>query len=136
MDRLYCTFADMITDLSPTLGGDEVAWLKHIRAASQFIDVRLGAFIPYAATIAMDGSNDVRQKLPVPLLDVTGTIMNWTTALVSADWLAVPNDRMWPHGPYTELAIAPLAPHQTIWMGFRARVCKPIPKPLATRTSS
>jgi hypothetical protein len=108
----------MIADLSPTLGGDEAAWMKHIRAASQFIDVRLGAFIPYVATISCDGSSGVHQKLPVPLLEVTGTIMNWTTALNSSDFLLWPDDRMWQNGPYTKLVMAPLAPHGTIWLGF------------------
>ena len=65
-----------IADLRPTLGGDEVTWLKHIRAASQFIDVRLGAYIPYVQTISCDGSNGVQQKLPMPLLEVTGTVMD------------------------------------------------------------
>jgi len=119
MDRLYCTFADMIADLSPTLGGDEVTWLKHIRAASQFIDVRLGAYIPYAQTISCDGSYGVQQKLPMPLLEVTGTVMNWTTALTTGtDFLLWPDDRMWPNGPYTKLVMAPLAPHGTIWLPF------------------
>ena len=118
MDRLYCTVSDMIADLSPTLGGDEATWLKHIRAASQFIDVRLGAFIPYVKTISVDGSGGKNQKLPAPLLEITGTIMNWTTALISTDYLVWPDDRMWPNGPYTKLVVAPLAPHQTIWQGF------------------
>ena len=116
-DRPLLTIADMVADLK-TPGCDEAAWMTYLNDASQFIDNRIGNFIPIAKTIHMDGSGDRIQKMPVPLLEVTGTVMNWTTSLNTLDWLTEPDDRMWPNGPYTFLNIPPLAPHQTIWLAF------------------
>jgi hypothetical protein len=116
----------MVADLSPTTGGDEAAWMGHIREASRLIEEAFHApFIPYAEIKHFDGSGERMLKLTTPLLEITGTIMNWTTALTSADYLPTPCDRMWPNGPYTCFETAPLAPHMAVWLEFKDGVVVP-----------
>ena len=120
MDRLYCMVADLAR-----IGGNEADLVGYIRAASSFIDQELGAFIPFAETKRFDGNGEIRMRLTTPLLEVAGSIQNFTTTLTTADWLTYPRDRMWENGPYTSLAFAPLAPHGQIWIKLRDAVVIP-----------
>ncbi|MGA2504201.1 MAG: hypothetical protein ABSG01_08945 [Anaerolineales bacterium] len=120
MDRLYCTVADLAK-----IGGNEADLVSYIRAASSFIDQELGAFIPFAETKRFDGNGEIRLRLTTPLLEVTGSILNYTTTLTTFDWLTYPRDRMWENGPYTSLAFNPLAPHGQVWINLRDAVAVP-----------
>lgn len=99
MDRLYCTVKELIDDLLPLTGGNEVALLDCIQFASDFIDNDLGAFIPFTATKRFDGNG--RDKLFVPpLLSVT-TITDDTATYQMTDFLLYPRSRHWEDGPYS-----------------------------------
>jgi hypothetical protein len=120
MDRLYCTVADL-----SRIPGNESDLVGYIRSASSFIDQELGSFIPFSETKRFDGNGEIRLRMTTPLLEVTGSIQNYTTSLTTADWLTYPRDRMWELGPYTSIAFNPLAPHGQIWIDIKDGVVIP-----------
>ena len=120
MDRLYCTVADLAR-----IGGNEADLVGYIRAASSFIDQELGSFIPFAETKRFDGNGEERMELTTPLLDVTGSILNYTTTLTTADWLTYPRDRMWENGPYTDIEFASSSPNGAVWFNLKDAVVIP-----------
>lgn len=70
-DRLYCTLQEVLTDLG--LHGEKVSFteetlMKDIKAASDYIDLRIGRFIPRTETRKMDGPGGIDLQLLEPLL--------------------------------------------------------------------
>jgi len=116
MDRAYCTVAELVADLFKTVGCDETAMLEHIRSASQFIDQRLGMFIPVTETRYFCGHGRTRLNLP-PMLGVI-SIVNDDVTLSTSDYLLYAGDqpgRMWENGPYTALVVDPDATNLGSW---------------------
>ena len=120
MDRLYCTVADLAR-----IGGNESDLVGYIRAASSFIDQELGSFIPFIETKRFDGNGEERLRLTTPLLDVTGSILNYSVTLTTADWLTYPRDRMWENGPYTGIEFSFTAPNGAVWTDIKDAVVVP-----------
>lgn len=103
MNRLYATVAEVLQDLNPDSGGNEVSILESIRFASDFIDKRpkLGAFIPYTEAKRFDGNGEDRLFIP-PILTVT-SVVNDDVTLASTDYLLYPRDKHWENGPYSSI---------------------------------
>lgn len=99
MDRLYCSIQEIVNDLSPLTGGNEASLLEAIRLASEYIDLELGAFIPYTEAKRFDGNG--RDKLFVPpLLSVT-SLVDDTVTHQTTDYLLYPRSKHWENGPYS-----------------------------------
>jgi hypothetical protein len=104
-DRTLCTVTEVIRDLELT-GVSEARLMDYIRAASQFVEQRLGSFIPLTEARTLDG-NGKTSLFVDPLLAVTALTDDGNTLSSSTDYLLYPPGRMWANGPYTRLEIDP-----------------------------
>jgi hypothetical protein len=111
MDRNYCTVKEIIDDLGMNGTPSEAGLMKHVRAASQFIEQTLGQFLPVVETRRFSGfpagapGAAAAELLVPPLLSVT-RITNGGTALTASDYILAPDGRHWKNGPYSSLVIA------------------------------
>lgn len=112
-DQVYTTFARLYEDQG--LLGFEYpdAAFEYIEAASQWIERKLGEFIPKTKTINLDGDGTVHLFVP-PLLSVTSVTHDGDT-LAATDYILYPRDRHWDDGPYTRLSIDPDASGLSVW---------------------
>src|SRR3990170_4338612 len=109
-DRLYCTLAEVAYDLGLNGLDDEAETLKRVRAASDFLDSKVGWFIPVTAARRFDGPRDRKTLFIDPLLAVT-TLVDDTTTLTTSDYLLYPRNRHWENGPYTRISPDPDGTH-------------------------
>ncbi len=116
-DQVYCTLADVYSDLESLGFEDEAGALAKIRAASEWIERRLGTFIPITATKGFDGNGKIHLFLQ-PLLSIS-SISNDGTSLETTDYIFYPNDRHWEDGPYTRLTVDPDAANLSVWKNER-----------------
>jgi hypothetical protein len=112
-DQVYCSFNDVLNDLEQLGFSDESGALDKLRAASGFIERRIGSFIPITKTINLDGDGLVHLFVP-PLLSIT-SITNDGTTLVAADYILYPRDKHWEDGPYTRISVDPDASNLSAW---------------------
>lgn len=113
-DRLYCTLAQVIGDLKLVGVDDEERALSRIRAASDWIDKKLGQFIPVTETRYYDGTGRLHLWID-PLLSSAPTIIDDGDTLEADDYLLYPRNRHWENGPYTRVTIDPDATTISIW---------------------
>ena len=112
-DRLYCTLAELIADLELPGVKDESQLLRHVRAASDFIDRRLGWFIPATEARRFAGNGEIDLFVD-PLLAATAVVNNGTT-ITTANYLLYPRNRLWSNGPYNRIAVDPDATQLSYW---------------------
>lgn len=106
MERMYCTLYELLDDLEENGVRDPETGLRHIRAASQWIERHFGGnFIPITAEKRYDGEGGLELEVD-PLLAVT-SITDDTTTLISSDYLLYPRNKLWENGPYIRIVIDP-----------------------------
>lgn len=110
--RLYCTLAELLTDLNRPGVRDEEAALNRIRAASDWIDRHIGRFIPVTESRSFDGRGTLHLWID-PLLAIT-SVTDDGSALAGTDYLPYPLEKHWPNGPYSRLTIDPDSP-RSVW---------------------
>lgn len=111
----YCTVKEMLEDIerAGVKAWKEPGAFRWIEAASQFIDERLGNFIPVTETRYFDGLG--KPDLFVdPLLAIT-TLTQDTTTIASTQFVLYPRRRHWADGPYTRLTVDPDAVSLSVW---------------------
>jgi hypothetical protein len=111
--QTYCTVDELIADLE-LLGGDQDAFLRHVRAASQTIQQEIGFFIPVTESKKFNGRG--QRSLFVPPLLAIVSIQNDDDTLVSTDYILQPDNRHWPNGPYSWLLPDPDSATLTKWL--------------------
>lgn len=105
--QIYCTLADVYSDLEINGVKDEIRLLDKIKAASDVIKRLGGRFLPSTEQKKFDGNGDRHQWID-ELLAITAFTMldgNTTYTLTSADYLLHPANRWWANGPYTRLEV-------------------------------
>ena len=112
---MYCSLEELEHDLGQDEGVKDVTRaLERIRSASDWIDKRLGHFIPVSATRRYDGNGKI--SLPIhSLLSSTPTVTDDGDTLESTDFLLYPRNKLWENGPYSRIAIDPDATGITVW---------------------
>lgn len=113
-DRTYCTLAELDDDLD--LGGnwqERAKYFIHVRAASTWLEQRVGAFTPFTAARRFDGTGTIHLQVD-PLLSVT-TLVNDTSTLETTDYLLYPRNKHWENGPYTRVTVDPDASNLSVW---------------------
>jgi hypothetical protein len=113
MDRTYCTLAELYEDLQLDGVKSESRLMRHVRAASQFIEQTIGQFLPNYETKKITGDGTGTLMVP-PLLSVTSVTVDGT-ALAASDYLTWPNGRHWADGPYSALEIPTSGSTMGIW---------------------
>ena len=121
-DQVYSTLAELYSDLDLEGSRDEASAFGYLRSASEWIEQRLGNFIPYTETRRIDGNGQKSLFLDVPLLSATPTVTNDGTTLAATDFLLYPRDRHWPNGPYTRITVDPDASGLAVWLRERDAV--------------
>ena len=121
---LYATLAEMIFDLElPGIAKrHEAQTLGRLRAASDWLTMRAGRFVPVTETRRYDGPTLATGRgnplFVDPLLAIT-SIANGATTLSASDYLLYPRSRHWANGPYTRIEIDPDASSLGAWSTVR-----------------
>lgn len=108
-DRCYCN----VREVKGWGVRDEADLLSFIRAASDWISLNIGDFIPVTDTKEFDGTGSLDLWVP-PLLAIT-TITDDGDTLASTDYLLYPLNRWWENGPYTRMRVDPDASNLSAW---------------------
>lgn len=111
--QIYCSLNDLDEDLNLLGSERESRVMPKIQQASDFLQKNIGWFLPVQLTRLFNGGGMSRLYVP-PLLSID-SISNNGTALDAADYIAKPNDRYWPNGPYSWLDVGPDATHLSAW---------------------
>lgn len=119
-NRLYCTVDDVSDDMRlKSTSSERVPALDFIRSASDWIDRRLGKFIPETATYWFDGSGALhlhldrdRAVISITTLTDDGTTIANTNYILYGDG---PRKPMWENGPYRRLTVDPDASSLNVW---------------------
>lgn len=104
IQQIFCTLNELDADLD--LNGserEEKVWPK-IKAASQYLLKEIGWFLPVTAARTLQGSGKTSLFLPEGLLSVT-SIVNDGDTLETTDYMLMPNQPLWPNGPYSWLEV-------------------------------
>lgn len=112
--QLFCTIADMVADAQAP-GVDEPRIVQAIREASDYVQKKIGWFIPVTMTRTFKGSGTDRMFLP-PFLALTA-ITNDETALSAADYFFSPESPYWANGPYDQVVRHPDSSLLAVWYG-------------------
>jgi len=105
MKRPYCTIAEIIDDLKLTgLPSGETAMMRHVRAASRWIEEKTGSFYPVTAAKTFRGKGASELWIP-PLLSVSSIAVDGD-ALTSSEYELRPLAKHWEDGPYTCVSLA------------------------------
>jgi hypothetical protein len=99
----FCTVQDLIADKQAP-GADEARMFQAIREASDWVQKRMGWFVPVTAQRSFTGRGLSRLLLPPSLLAIT-SITNEGVTLSAADYLLKPDDGYWANGPFGELLV-------------------------------
>lgn len=110
--QIFCTLAELDEDLNFLGSEREAKVLPKIRAASDFLQKRIGHFLPVTKQIRFEGGGECLY-LP-PFLSIS-QIINHETTLDTVDYFAEPTTRFWANGPYGSLEVGPYATHLQIW---------------------
>ncbi len=116
-DRVYCTLAELLDDLDEPGALKEAAVMRYIRAASDYIDQKIGRFIPVTETRRYDGNGLLEMFIDL-CLAVTSLTLD-ATAITSTQYLLYPRSRHWENGPYNVLIIDPDATELSCWTAER-----------------
>lgn len=111
----FCTLAELDEDLNLLGSEREARVLPKIKTASDFLQKHIGLFLPVTMTRKFNGGGKARLYIP-PLLSITSIVNNEVT-LAANDYIAQPEKRYWPNGPYAWLDVdAPDATNLSTWL--------------------
>lgn len=111
--QIFCTVADLIADAQAP-GVDEARMYKAIREASDYLQKRIGWFVPVTQTLKFNGRGRALLYVP-PLLSVT-SLVNEDTTLTASDYILKPDGGFWANGPHTQILVDPDATNLTCWV--------------------
>ena len=111
--QIYCTVADLIADAQAP-GVDDARMYQAIREASDYLQKRIGWFVPVTQTLKFNGRG--RSLLYVPPLLGISSIANDDTTLTAADYILKPDNGFWTNGPYTQILVDPDASLLSCWV--------------------
>lgn len=118
-DRLYCHLEQVRSDLGQTgerVNATEESLMASIQSASDFIDQKLGMFIPFTETRRFDGTGKRDLQIDQLLTDEDNTvIIDDSDTLTASDLLFYPRNKYWENGPFSRIAIDPDASGINIW---------------------
>ena len=101
--QIFCTLSELDEDLNLLGSEREARVMPKIKTASDFINKNIGWFLPVTMTRRLNGKGEHRLYVP-PLLSIT-SIVNYDTTLAANDYIAQPEARYWPNGPYAWLDV-------------------------------
>lgn len=113
--QIYCTAAELDSDLNLIGSVKESLVMEKILAASEYLRKQIGLFIPVTDTKYFDGSATPRLYLP-PFLAITGTIITDDVSLTTSDYVLRPNNRFWENGPYGVIDLDVDEAHVSYWV--------------------
>lgn len=113
-EQVYCTLAEIVADLNLPGVKNEATLVQYIRAASDYIQGRIGDFMPVTATRYFKGTGHGTLWVP-PLLSIT-SIVNDPDTLTTGDYILFPRGRWWRNGPYTRLEPDPDSTTLSAWV--------------------
>jgi len=120
-DRWYCTVDDVATEARATIRDlSESRLRKAIGRSSQWIDQRIGQFVPLTSVRTFDGNGLDRLILP-PILAIT-TLTNDGDTITSTQYYLEPVNRHWENGPFSAVMVDPDATELSVWTRERSSV--------------
>lgn len=113
--QAFCTVDEIYEDAESRGAWTETRVFEKIMAASQFLAMRAGRFLP-VQEIRTIGANSgsIKLFLPFPLLSVT-SLVNDSVSLTSDEYILKPVGGHWDHGPYSCIEIDPDATSLAMW---------------------
>lgn len=111
--QTFCTLAELDEDLNFLGSEREARVLPKIKAASDYLQKKIGHFLPVTRQIGFNGRAKARLFLP-PFLSVSA-ISNDGTALSASDYVKQPTARHWANGPYSFLDVDIDASNLSAW---------------------
>ncbi len=111
----FCTVDEIYEDADSRGAWNEARVFEKVMAASQFLAMRAGRFLPVIETRTMSAARlSARIFLPFPITRVT-SIVNSGTSLSSGDYILMPDGKHWDNGPYTMIEADPDATNLSAW---------------------
>src|SRR5690349_1909381 len=110
--QYFCTVADLIAD-KQSPGVDEARMFDAIRDASDWLQKKIGWFIPVTLTRSFKGK-DSRVLFVPPLLSIT-SVINADRTLTTGDYLLRPENSFWANGPVAQILVHPTATNLSVW---------------------
>lgn len=111
----FCTVDEIYGDADSRGAWSEARVFEKVMAASQFLAMRAGRFLPVQETRLVNAnSGTIKLFLPFPLLSVTA-IVNDSVSLTSGDYILKPVGAHWDNGPYSAIEIDPDATTLSMW---------------------
>lgn len=101
--QTFCTLSELDDDLNLLGSEREARVLPKLKTASDMLLKLIGAFLPVTMTRKYNGHGKQRLEIS-PLLSITSIVNNGTT-LAANDYIARPEKRYWPNGPYAWLDV-------------------------------
>lgn len=101
--QTFCTLSELDEDLNLLGSEREARVMPKIKTASDYIAKNIGWFLPVTMTRRLNGKGEKRLYVP-PLLSITSIVNNDVT-LAANDYIAKPEARYWPNGPYAWLDV-------------------------------
>lgn len=113
--QTFCTVDEIYEDAESRGAWSEARVLDKVLAASQFLAMRAGRFLPVIETRTMGAPRiSARIFLPFPMTSVT-SIVNSGIELSSGDYILLPDGKHWDNGPYTMIEVDPDASNLSAW---------------------
>ena len=113
--QIFCTVDEIFEDAESRGAWSEAKVFGKVLAASRFLAMRTGRFLPVIETRTMRAPKmTTKLILPFPLLSVT-SIVNDGVTLATTDYILQPNGRLWDNGPYTMIEIDPDSANISAW---------------------
>jgi hypothetical protein len=109
----FCTLAELDEDLNLLGSEREARVIPKIKTASDFLMKNIGWFAPVTMTLNFNGLAKSRLYVS-PLLEID-QVVNDEVILGAADFIAQPEAKYWPNGPYAWLDVAPEAVNLSAW---------------------
>lgn len=111
----FCT-VDEIYEGSDSRGAwNEARVFEKVMAASQFLAMRAGRFLPVIETRTMGAPRlSARIFLSFPVTSIT-SIVNSGVSLSGSDYILMPDGKHWDNGPYSMIEAAPDASNISAW---------------------
>lgn len=111
--QLFCTLAELDEDLNFLGSEREARVLPKIKAASDYLQKKIGHFLPVTRQVGYNGKAKTRLFLP-PFVSVSA-ISNDGTALSASDYVKQPTARHWANGPFSFLDVDIDASNLSAW---------------------
>jgi hypothetical protein len=112
----YCTLNEMAEDQSEWVGNE--ALRRFILPATQYLVNEIGQFQPLIQLKKLNGNGKTVLFVP-PLLQISGSVVNYQTTLSAADYLLRADDEsdspIWSNGPYLRMEAAPDSVNLSTW---------------------